>query len=162
MEVNPMRETVKAEPVTLEGVLAKENVNAAWSQVKANDGAAGVDGLDVKQSQSRIREDWTKIEAALRNGRYQPAAVRAQAIPKATGGERMLGIPTVLDRLIQQAIHQQLSPVWEPDFSDYSLWIPAGSQRARRGAHGAGVHQDRQEMGDRHRPEEFLRPGRTR
>jgi RNA-directed DNA polymerase len=127
-----MRETVKAEPVTLEGVLARENLNAAWSQVKANDGAAGVDGLDVKSSQSRIREDWTKIEAALLKGQYEPAAVRAQMIPKATGGERMLGIPTVLDRLIQQAIHQQLSPVWEPDLSENSYGFRPG-----RSAHDA-------------------------
>lgn len=127
-----MRETVKTEPVTLEGVLARENLNAAWSQVKANNGAAGVDGLDVKHSQSRIRQEWTKIEAALLAGHYKPEAVRAHPIPKATGGERVLGIPTVLDRLIQQAIHQQLSPVWEPEFSEHSHGFRPG-----RSAHDA-------------------------
>ncbi len=90
-----MRETVNTEPVTLESVLAKENLNAAWSQVRANDGAAGVDGWDVERSLERIREGWTKIEAALLAGHYQPAAVRAVTIPKANGGERTLGIPTV-------------------------------------------------------------------
>lgn len=127
-----MRETVKTEPVTLESVLAKENLNAAWSQVKANDGAAGVDGLDVERSQAHIREHWTRIEAALLAGRYQPEAVRAVEIPKANGGVRTLGIPTVLDRLIQQAIHQQLSPVWEPDFSEHSYGFRPG-----RSAHDA-------------------------
>ena len=90
-----MRETGNPEPVTLESVLAKENLNAAWSQVKANDGAAGVDGLEVERSLRRIREGWTKIAAALLAGPYQPAAVRAVTIPKANGGERTLGIPTV-------------------------------------------------------------------
>jgi RNA-directed DNA polymerase len=127
-----MREIVSTEPVTLEGVLAKDNLNAAWSKVRANDGAAGVDGLDVQHSRERIRKDWTKIEAALLKGRYEPAAVRAHPIPKANGGERLLGIPTVLDRLIQQAIHQQLSPVWEPEFSEYSYGFRPG-----RSAHDA-------------------------
>ena len=65
-----MRERVNTEPVTLESVLAKENLNAAWSQVKTNDGAAGVDGWDVERSLPRIRERWTGIEAALLAGRY--------------------------------------------------------------------------------------------
>lgn len=127
-----MRKTVNQEPVTLESVLGKENLNAAWSQVKANDGAAGVDGLDVERSQAHIREHWTRMEAALLAGRYQPEAVRAVEIPKASGGVRTLGIPTVLDRLIQQAIHQQLSPVWEPDFSEHSYGFRPG-----RSAHDA-------------------------
>ena len=127
-----MRETVNPGPVTLESVLAKENLNAAWSQVRANDGAAGVDGLDVERSLKRIRAEWTRVQAALLAGHYQPAAVRAVTIPKANGGERTLGIPTVLDRLIQQAIHQQLSPVWEPDFSEHSYGFRPG-----RSAHDA-------------------------
>jgi group II intron reverse transcriptase/maturase len=127
-----MRERVNTEPVTLESVLATENLNAAWSQVKTNDGAAGVDGWDVERSLPRIRERWTGIEAALLAGRYQPAAVRAVTIPKPNGGERTLGIPTVLDRVIQQAIHQQLGPVWEPDFSEHSYGFRPG-----RSAHDA-------------------------
>lgn len=129
------------EPVTLEGVLARENLNAAWVQVQANDGAAGVDGLDIKQSRERIRKDWTKIEAALRSGRYEPAAVRAHSIPKANGGERVLGIPTVLDRVIQQAIHQQMSPAWEPEFSEYSYGFRPGRVTANRRL-SPGAHAD--------------------
>jgi len=127
-----MRETVNTEPVTLESVLAKENLNAAWSRVKANDGAAGVDGWNVERSLAHLREHWTAIATALLAGHYQPEAVRAVTIPKANGGERTLGIPTVLDRLIQQAIHQQLSPVWEPDFSEHSYGFRPG-----RSAHDA-------------------------
>jgi group II intron reverse transcriptase/maturase len=127
-----MREAVTLEPVTLEGVLAKENLNAAWSQVKANGGAAGVDGLDIQRSQAHIREHWKQIEAALLAGRYQPEAVRAVEIPKANGGVRTLGVPIVLDRMIEQAIHQKLSPVWEPDFSEHSYGFRPG-----RSAHDA-------------------------
>lgn len=88
-----MRETVNTEPVTLESVLAKENLNAAWSQVKAKDGTAGVDGREVARSFPRIRQAWTGIAAALLAGHDLPAAVRAVTIPKANGGERTLGIP---------------------------------------------------------------------
>lgn len=127
-----MREVVNKEAITLESVLAKENLNAAWSQVKANDGAAGVDGLTIEASRAYVTEHWIQIEAALLAGRYQPAPVRAVTIPKPDGGERTLGIPTVLDRLIQQAIHQQLSPVWEPGFSESSYGFRPG-----RSAHDA-------------------------
>jgi len=126
------RETVDMEPVTLESVLAKKNLNAAWVQVKTNAGAAGVDGRDIECSKAHIRESWNRIEATLLSGRYEPEAVRAVEIPKPNGGVRTLGIPTVLDRLIQQAIHQQLSPVWEPDFSEHSYGF-----RPARSAHDA-------------------------
>jgi RNA-directed DNA polymerase len=127
-----MREMVKMEPVTLESVLAKENLNAAWRQVRDNDGAAGVDGRGIERAQAHIRENWTGIEAALLCGRYEPEAVRAAEIAKPNGGVRTLGIPIVLDRVIQQAIHQQLSPVWEPDFSEHSYGF-----RPARSAHDA-------------------------
>lgn len=127
-----MHETVSQEPVGLERVLAKENLNVAWARVKANAGAAGVDGRSITQSEAHLRQHWEGIEAALLAGRYQPAAVRAVEIPKADGKVRTLGIPTVVDRLIQQAIHQQLSPVWEPDFSEHSYGF-----RPNRSAHQA-------------------------
>lgn len=118
--------------VALEAVLAKENLRAAWLVVKTNGGAPGVDGMDIEQSAQHIREHWGKIEAKLALGRYQPGAVRAVEIPKADGGTRTLGIPNVLDRLIQQAILQQIGPVWEPDFSDHSYGYRRG-----RSAHDA-------------------------
>jgi RNA-directed DNA polymerase len=130
--VKTMHEAAAMGPVTLEGVLAKENLNTAWQQVSANDGAAGVDGRSVAQSQTYIQTQWPGIERALLGGRYRPEAVRAVTIPKPNGGVRTLGIPTVLDRLIQQAIHQQLSPVWEPEFSEHSYGFRPG-----RSAHDA-------------------------
>ena len=125
----PEDQTGKA---TLETVLAAENLRAAWLAVKANDGAPGLDGMDMEQSALHLREHWEGIKAKLRSGDYIPGAVRAVDIPKAGGGKRRLGIPNITDRLIQQAIHQVLSPVWEPDFSNHSYGFRPG-----RGAHDA-------------------------
>ena len=91
-------------PVTLEDVLAAENLNAAWKKVKTNAGAAGVDGRTVAQTADWIAQHRDDLIAGLLAGRYRPAAVKAVDIEKATGGFRRLGIPTVRDRLIQQAI----------------------------------------------------------
>jgi group II intron reverse transcriptase/maturase len=119
-------------PVTLEDVLAVENLNAAWAQVKTNAGAAGVDGRSVAETAELIGEHKEEILEGLRSGRYRPDAVRAVEIPKANGGTRGLGIPTVLDRLIQQAIHQKLGPLWEREFSEHSYGF-----RPNRSAHDA-------------------------
>lgn len=125
----PEDETKEA---TLERVLARDNLRAAWLAVKANDGAPGVDGMDVEETASHLREHWETIEAKLRAGEYRPGAVRAVTIPKGNGGVRTLGIPNVTDRLIQQAIHQVMSPAWEPEFSEHSHGLRPG-----RSAHGA-------------------------
>jgi RNA-directed DNA polymerase len=104
----------------LEAVLAKENLRAARLAVKANDGAPGVDKMDMGQSARHLREHWEKIGAKLLAGEYEPGAARAVKIPKANGGERQLGIPNISDRMIQQAIHQVLGPLWEADSSNNS------------------------------------------
>lgn len=117
---------------TLEAVLAVQNLQAAWLAVKANGGAPGVDKMDMEQSVRHLREHWARIREKLLAGTYVPGAVRAVKIPKANGGERELGIPNIVDRVIQQAIHQVLSPVWEPEFSDHSHGF-----RPRRSAHDA-------------------------
>lgn len=117
---------------TLEAVLAAQNLQAAWLVVKANGGAPGVDKMDMEQSVRHLREHWARIREKLLAGTYVPGAVRAVKIPKANGGERELGIPNIVDRVIQQAIHQVLSPVWEPEFSDHSHGF-----RPRRSAHDA-------------------------
>lgn len=127
-----MRNGENTETVTLEAVLSRENLTAAWLAVKANQGAAGVDGLDVGQSLTHLREHWETINGKLLCGEYQPAAVRAVEIPKANGGVRTLGIPNVQDRLIQQAIHQVLTPLWEVEFSPHSYGF-----RPNRSAHDA-------------------------
>jgi RNA-directed DNA polymerase len=126
-----MPEETTREP-TLERVLGKENLRAAWLAVKANNGAPGVDGMDIGTTAAHLRQHWDKIEAKLQSGDYQPGAVRAVDIPKGNGGTRTLGIPNVLDRMIQQAIHQVMGPVWEPDFSEHSHGFRPG-----RSAHGA-------------------------
>lgn len=119
-------------PVTLEDVLAAENLNAAWRKVKANRGAAGVDGRTVKQTADWIARHRDELLAELLAGRYRPAAVKAMDIEKPTGGIRRLGMPTVQDRLIQQAIHRKLSPLWEVEFSEHSYGF-----RPNRSAHDA-------------------------
>jgi RNA-directed DNA polymerase len=122
----------EAETATLEAVLSKENLRAAWLAVKTNGGAAGVDGMDIEQTEAHLREHWEAIEAKLLGGEYRPAAVRAVEISKASGGTRTLGIPNVQDRLIHQAIHQKLAPLWEAEFSEHSHGF-----RANRSAHDA-------------------------
>ena len=112
--------------------MRKENLRAAWLAVKANGGAPGVDGLDVEETATHLKKHWEGIEAKLLAGDYKPAAVKAVEIPKPNGGKRQLGIPNVQDRLIQQAIHQSLGPLWEADFSDHSHGF-----RPNRSAHDA-------------------------
>lgn len=108
------------EPDLIERMLERGNLLRALQAVEANRGAAGVDGVEVWQLRGYLREHWEGIKEQLLNGSYEPRAVRRVDIPKPGGGKRMLGIPTVLDRLIQQAIHQVLSPLWEEGFSAHS------------------------------------------
>ena len=115
-----------------ERVLSPENINAAWRKVKTNAGAAGIDRMSIAAFPAFIRNHWTKIRAKLQDGTYCPSPVRRVAIPKKTGGERPLGIPTVLDRVIQQALAQELSGVFEETFSENSH-----AYRTRRNAHKA-------------------------
>ena len=93
----------------LERILTKANLETAWRRVKANHGAPGVDGISIEQFPNHTRPLWPGISESLLAGTYQPSPVRRVEIPKATGGTRPLGIPTVLDRLLQQAITQVLS-----------------------------------------------------
>ena len=117
----------------LEAVVERENLWLALKQVERNRGAAGVDNMTVEQLRAYLREHWPRIKEELLAGAYQPLPVRKVEIPKATGkGMRMLGIPTVIDRLIQQALHQVLSPLFEPSFSESSYGF-----RPRRSAQQA-------------------------
>jgi len=127
------RETVKPEELQLmETVVARENLLKAYAQVMRNKGAAGIDGMPVEQLKPYLQAHWAQIKEALLDGTYQPQAVRCVKIPKPNGGVRQLGIPTVLDRLIQQALHQVLSPLLEPGFSEASYGFRPG-----RNAHDA-------------------------
>ena len=104
----------------LEAALTRQNLQAAWKRVKANKGAAGVDGQGIEQTAQQLRTQWPDIRQALLAGRYRPSPVRKVMIPKPEGSQRELGIPTVLDRLIQQALLQVLQPLIDPTFSEHS------------------------------------------
>jgi len=110
--------------------LARDNMQRAWKRVKANKGAAGVDGLDIAQTGQYLKHAWPGIRRRLMDGTYRPQAVRRVGIPKPDGSERELGIPTVTDRLIQQALLQVLQPLIDPTFSEHSYGFRPG-RRAR-------------------------------
>ena len=117
----------------LEAVVERKNMWLALKQVERNSGAAGVDNMTVAQLRNYLREHWPRIKEELLAGSYQPQPVLKVEIPKPGGkGMRMLGIPTVVDRLIQQALHQVLSPLFEPHFSESSYGF-----RPQRSAHQA-------------------------
>jgi RNA-directed DNA polymerase len=111
-------------------VLARENMQRAWKRVKANKGAAGVDGLDIARTGEHLKRAWPTICQQLMEGTYRPSPVRRVGIPKPDGSERELGIPTVTDRLIQQALLQVLQPLIDPTFSEHSHGFRPG-RRAR-------------------------------
>src|SRR5699024_4559706 len=119
-------------------VLARDNLQRAWKRVKANRGAAGVDGLDIASTGAHLKSAWTELRDQLREGRYRPQPVRRVSIPKPGGGERELGIPTVTDRLIQQALLQVLQPLIDPYFSEHSHGFRPG-----RSAHDAVLNAQR-------------------
>src|SRR5437867_11751370 len=98
-------------PMLMEEVVRRENLLAAHARVVANGGAPGVDGITVDELMAYCREHWPRIREELLSGTYQPQPVRRVEIPKPGGGKRRLGIPTVVDRMIQQALHQVLAPI---------------------------------------------------
>ncbi len=104
----------------LERILDRQNLNRAYKQVRANHGAPGTDGMTVEDALPWLREHRDELLESIRQGKYRPQPVRRKEIPKPDGGVRKLGIPTVIDRIIQQAIAQQLVPIYEPLFSDGS------------------------------------------
>lgn len=125
--------------------LARANLVRAWKRVRANRGSAGVDGRSIEQTKEWLRTDWPRLRASLLDGSYRPEPVRRVRIPKLGGGERELGIPTVLDRLIQQALLQVLQPMIDPGFSAHSYGFRPG-----RSAHEA-VQQARRHVQDGYR-----------
>jgi RNA-directed DNA polymerase len=128
----PRHDTGNTGSGLLLAVLTRENLQRAWKRVKANKGAAGVDGLDINQTAAHLRTAWPVIRDQLLSGTYRPMPVRRVMIPKPGGGERELGIPTVTDRLIQQALLQVLQPILDPTFSKHSYGFRPG-----RSAHDA-------------------------
>jgi len=116
----------------MEEIVSRGNMMAAYSRVVTNKGAPGVDEMPVTALKGCLQQEWPRIKEELLAGRYRPQPVRKVEIPKPGGGTRMLGIPTVLDRLIQQAVHQVLSPLFDSDFSESSYGFRPG-----RSAHQA-------------------------
>src|ERR1700739_4370930 len=117
---------------SMEVIVERENLSKALAQVKRNKGAAGVDGMSLDAMAPYLKEHWPAIRVQLLEGTYKPQPVRRVEIPKASGGTRSLGIPTVLDRFIQQAVLQVLQAEWDPTFSEQSFGF-----RPRRSAHQA-------------------------
>ena len=113
-------------------VLENSNINRAYRQVTTNKGSAGVDGISTSELGVYMQGNWERIKQAIITGNYTPQAVLGVEIPKTSGGKRLLGIPTVIDRLIQQAIHQVLAPLFDNEFSDFSYGF-----RARKSAQQA-------------------------
>ena len=110
----------------LEAILYRDNLNRAYKRVKANKGAPGVDGMTVEEALPWLKKHGKEMTEAIRSGKYKPTAVRRKEIPKPDGGVRKLGIPTVKDRIVQQAIAQQLMPQYEPKFSEGSYGYRPG------------------------------------
>lgn len=116
----------------MEAIVERDNLRRALAQVKRNKGAAGIDGMSLDALAPYLKENWLTIRAQLLEGTYKPQPVRRVEIPKASGGTRPLGIPTVLDRFIQQAVAQVLQAEWDPTFSEHSFGF-----RPKRSAHQA-------------------------
>jgi len=110
----------------LERILDRDNLNKAYKRVKANKGAPGIDGMTIGEALNWLRENRDELLGSIRSGKYKPQPVRRKEIPKPDGGVRKLGIPTVVDRIIQQAIAQQLTPIFEPLFSEGSFGYRPG------------------------------------
>lgn len=120
------KERDSAQPELLEEILEKDNLNRAFKRVKANKGAPGIDGITVEETGAYLRENQKELTERIRRGKYTPDPVRRVEIPKPDGGIRKLGIPTVKDRIFQQAITQRLIPVYEPLFTENSYGYRPG------------------------------------
>ena len=126
------KERDSAQPKLLEAILHKDNFNRAYKRVKANKGAPGIDGMTIEEALPYLQEHQQELTNRIYRGKYTPSPVRRVEIPKPDGGVRKLGIPTVIDRTLQQAITQQLVPIYEPLFTDGSY-----GYRPNRDAKGA-------------------------
>src|SRR5215831_10558402 len=133
------KRTVESSAITeqlMEEVCERENCKQALRRVKANKGSPGVDGMTVHDLPAYLKQHWTRIREQLRNGTYQPQPVKRVEIPKPDGGVRKLGIPTVLDRFIQQAVMQVLQRRWDRTFSRHSYGFRPG-RSAHQGVEAA-------------------------
>jgi RNA-directed DNA polymerase len=107
----------------IEQILSRENLIQALERVEKNKGSHGADGMPVESLREHLKQKWPEIRSSIKERTYQPSPVRRVEIPKPTGGTRLLGIPTVTDRFIQQAIAQVLTPLFDPHFSENSYGV---------------------------------------
>jgi RNA-directed DNA polymerase len=139
---DPRQDTESTGSGLLQAALTRENLRQAWKRVKANKGAAGADGLDIEQTGRHLVTAWPMIRDQLLQGKYRPSPVRRVTIPKPDGGERELGIPTVTDRLIQQALLQVLQPILGRQADgDVQATGEATDPALGRAQHGGGYRQ---------------------
>ena len=125
--VTVMKDNAHEEPMdVMSAVLERPNMQRAYDRVLRNKGAPGVDGMKVGDLKAYLKTHWPTHKQELLDGTYRPLPVRKVEIPKSGGGKRQLGVSTVLDRFIQQALHQVLSPVFEPGFSESSYGFRPG------------------------------------
>ena len=129
---NGLTEFTRPKDGLLEFILSPANLNVAYKKVKSNKGSGGIDGMSTEGLLPYLREHGSELVASLREGTYKPNPVRRVEIPKANGKKRGLGIPTVVDRVVQQSISQVLEVLYEPQFSETSYGF-----RPHRGAHKA-------------------------
>ena len=128
----------------MEEVCERENLKEALQRVKANKGSAGVDGMTISGITDYLKQHWLAIREQLLNGTYEPKPVRRVEIPKPDGGGmRKLGIPSVLDRFIQQAVMHVLQRRWDPTFFQSQLRVPSGTVCLSSSGAGAAVHRRR-------------------
>ena len=116
-----MKHLERSSALLMEKIVDPDNLVKAWNKVRSNHGAPGPDGISIDEFPEHCREHWPVIKQQLLEGTYQPSPARRKSIPKPDGSERHLGIPNVMDRLIQQAVLQILTPIFDPDFSDSSF-----------------------------------------
>ena len=121
----------------MEKVCERENLERAWQRVRGNKGAPGVDGMTIDDAKSYLREHWPDIRSQLLAGAYRPQPVKRVEIPKPDGGVRKLGVPCVVDRLVQQALLQVLPKALGPNVLQAQLRLPAGTLRPSSGSPGA-------------------------
>ena len=134
----PAPESPASAEQLMEEVCERENLVRAWKRVRRNKGSPGVDGMTIDDARDYLREHWPSIRSELLAGTYQPQPVRRVEIPKPDGGVRKLGVPCVVDRLIQQALLQVLQERWDPTFSEHSYGFRPG-----RSAHQAMAQAQR-------------------
>ena len=115
----------------MESICERENTIKALKRVESNKGAPGIDKMKVSQLRGHLRRSWKTVEPVLLNGTYKPLPVRRKEIPKPDGGIRLLGIPTVMDRFVQQCVAQVLQAIWEHTFSEYSYGYRPGRSQAQ-------------------------------